>query len=90
MDNSEENIKNIGQDGNVLSANELEGVSGGEGGTANEMVVAYYEDGNTEILISQGDGTTFVTARGAVYYLGEDGVYRSKEYADLYVNNPVR
>lgn len=62
MDNSEENIKNIGQDGNVLSANELEGVSGGEGGTANEMVVAYYED----------------------------GVYRSKEYADLYVNNPVR
>ena len=73
----------------VLSSEELETVSGGAGNTG-ETVIAYYEDGNTEILISQGDGTTFTTLKGAVYYLGEDGVYRSKEYAPLYVRRPVK
>ena len=55
-----------------------------------KTVIAYYEDGNTEILISQGDGTTFTTLKGAVYYLGEDGVYRSKGYTSLYVRRPVK
>jgi hypothetical protein len=73
----------------VLSSEELETVSGGAGNTG-ETVIAYYEDGNTEILISQGDGTTFTTLKGAVYYLGEDGVYRSKEYTSLYVRRPVK
>ena len=73
----------------VLSAEELETVSGGAG-KAGETVIAYYEDGNTEILISQGDGTTFTTLKGVVYYLGEDGVYRSKEYTSLYVRRPVK
>ncbi len=76
-------------EGKVLSSEEMENVSGGAG-KAGETVIAYYEDGNTEILISQGDGTTFTTLKGAVYYLGEDGVYRSKEYTSLYVRRPVK
>ena len=89
MDNSEENAKKLEQDGKDLSASELEGVAGGDGRNAPETVIAYYEDGNTEILTSQGDGTTFITARGALYYLGDDGVYRSRDYANLYVKNPA-
>ena len=59
----------------VLSPNELDTVAGGAG-NAGETVIAYYEDGRTETLISQGDGTVFKTLKGAVYYLGLDGVYR--------------
>ena len=73
----------------ALSPNELDAVAGGAGKTG-ETVVAYYEDGNTETLISQRDGTTFKTLKGAVYYLGMDGVYRCKGYADLYAKKPVR
>ena len=73
----------------VLSSEELDTVSGGAG-KAGETVIAYYEDGNTETLISQGDGTTFKTLKGAVYYLSMDGVYRCKGYADLYAKKPVR
>jgi len=73
----------------VLSPEELDTVSGGAG-KAGETVIAYYEDGNTETLISQGDGTTFTTRKGVVYYLGLDGVYRSKGYVDLYAKRPVK
>ena len=72
----------------ALTPDELEAVSGGDGAAA-ETVIAYYEDGHTEILIPQGDGVTFLTLKGAVNYLGDDGVYRNREYADLYVTNPV-
>lgn len=71
-----------------LDLNGLSAVSGGEG-AAPETVIAYYEDGRPEYLIPQGDGTTFLTLRGAVYYLGDDGVYRNREYTDLYATNPV-
>lgn len=52
-----------------------------------ETVKAYYEDGTEEILTKEADGT-FLTAKGALYYLGEDGVYRNRDYADLYATNP--
>ena len=52
-----------------------------------ETFKAYYEDGTEEILTKEADGT-FLTAKGAVYYLGEDGVYRNRDYADLYATNP--
>lgn len=73
----------------ALTPDELEVVSGGDAAAA-ETVVAYYEDGRPEYLIPQGDGVTFRTLRGAVYYLGDDGVYRNREYAQLYATNPVR
>lgn len=72
----------------ALSPDELGAVSGGVG-AAGETVIAYYEDGNTELLLPQGDGVTFLTLRGAVYYLGDDGVYRSRGYTELYAANPL-
>lgn len=50
-------------------------------------VTAFYEDGAEEILTKEEDGT-FLNGKGARYYLGDDGVYRCKGYADLYVQKP--
>ena len=57
--------------------------------SAEATVTAYYEDGATETLTDQGDGT-FKTPKGAVYYLGDDGVYRARGYTDLYTTNPAQ
>ena len=50
---------------------------------------AYYEDGTEEILTEDSDGA-FLTGNGARYFLGDDGVYRSSGYADLYVEKPEK
>ena len=51
------------------------------------MVSAYDENG-AEIILTENTDGTYLTGDGTTYYLGEDGVYRSKGKADMYVNKP--
>ena len=51
------------------------------------MVTAYDEKG-TEVILTENTDGTYLTGDGTTYYLGEDGVYRSKGKADMYVNKP--
>ena len=51
------------------------------------MVTAYDGSGSEVILTENTDGT-YLTGDGTTYYLGEDGIYRSKGKADMYVNKP--
>ena len=50
-------------------------------------VTAYYEDGSEVILTENTDGT-YLTGDGVIYYLGEDGIYRSRGKADLHIHKP--
>lgn len=52
-----------------------------------KTVTLYYQDGSTETLSEETDGT-YVASNGARYYLGEDGVYRARGYEDLYTSMP--
>ena len=54
-----------------------------------KTVTAFYDNGTTEALTEQGDGT-WKAPNGAVYYLGEDGVYRANGFQDLYTTNPAQ
>ena len=53
--------------------------------TVSNSIVAYYEDGTSETLVDNGDGT-YSTSSGTLYYLGDDGVLRARGASDLYVN----
>ena len=48
---------------------------------------AFYEDGTVTYVYQRTDGTWEIDS-GIVYYLGTDGVYRSRGYADLYTQQP--
>ena len=52
-----------------------------------KTVTLYYQDGSTETLSEETDGT-YIASNGARYYLGEDGVYRARGYEDLYTSMP--
>lgn len=54
-----------------------------------KTVTAFYENGTTESLTEQSDGT-WTAPNGAVYYLGEDGTYRARGFQDLYTTNPAQ
>ena len=51
-------------------------------------ITLYYQNGNTETLTEDTDGTYIAASNGARYYLGEDGVYRARGYEDLYTSKP--
>ena len=48
---------------------------------------AFYEDGTVTYIYQLSDGTWELDS-GIVYYLGTDGVYRSRGHADLYTQQP--
>ena len=48
---------------------------------------AFYEDGTVTYVYQRTDGTWELDS-GIVYYLGTDGVYRSRGHADLYTQQP--
>ncbi len=51
-------------------------------------VEVYYLNSNATILYAMSDGS-FMTDEGAVYYQGDDGVFRSRGNGDLYMEPPV-
>ena len=56
--------------------------------SSGRSMTVYYEDGAEETVTEDSDGT-WVTAKGAKYYLGEDGILRAKGYTDLYTFPPA-
>ena len=85
----EENKTEIIAD-NATAQNEVRPVSDADIITGNPevgMVTAY--DGNgAEVILTENTDGTYLTGDGTTYYLGEDGIYRSKGKADMYVNKP--
>lgn len=52
-------------------------------------VTAYREDGS-EVLLTENTDGTYLAGDGITYYLGNDGIYRSKGQPDLYANKPAK
>ena len=56
-----------------------------EGG---RVMIAYTKDGS-EVNLTESEDDVWVTDNGDSYYLGDDGVLRSRGLDDLFVTNPA-